>query len=68
MSGRVALIILLLGVLLLAAIWGISQAARPPEVTQLITPASTAVVPTTPLPSPTTAPTALPANTSSHTM
>ncbi|MCA9875174.1 MAG: hypothetical protein KC441_16000 [Anaerolineales bacterium] len=45
MSGRHVLLYLLIGGLLLLAVWAVSRAARPPDVTALITPASTAVMP-----------------------
>lgn len=61
MSGPRILLYLLLGLLLLLAIWAISQAARPVNVTAVITPAGTAVVPANLLPSRPTEPPTLPA-------
>lgn len=61
MSGRrIFIYLLFLGALLLVAVWVFSRAAGPPDVTAVITPASTAVVPTTPLPTTTITPTSAP--------
>ncbi|MBK8985644.1 MAG: hypothetical protein IPM39_06120 [Chloroflexi bacterium] len=57
MSVRRIFAYLSVAVLLAAVVWALGQAARPPDVTAVITPASTAIVPLTLPPSATTRPT-----------